>query len=350
MNKTILVVALLISLSLSSIVVGEEDFPILDKQIEIRQAHLAWLYAIHEIGLKASIDYIDVISNGTGVDDLNSYLSDFQNQYDIITSITTHVGLNNAIRQIKQITKDFRQELRSQITTYSGNGLTLLNEIKLAIEDNQTYIDGLESQYWTVKKTNDLDIFDMRVDRAQDILDKLKNRGYNITEAQNKLNEIIDKRTDLEAALDQKDYDEIGKVLREIHDLSKELRRIVQDLQIDIPTPLRTRFWIRVGERVLDRTSTIINELERLGIETSELKQIHSNAQANLTLAQDLYESGDINGSIDALHDLKANFIELKETYLDLIFGEDLTETLETAVELTSEALDRTIDEMDKTI
>ena len=133
-------------------------------------------------------------------------------------------------------------------------------------------------------------------------------------------------------------------------ELSKELRQIVRDLQIDIPLSLRARFWIRVGERVFDRTSTIISELERLGIETTQLEQIHSKAQTNLSLAKTKYESGDINGSIDALHDLKSNFIELKDVYLELIFGGELTETLETAVELTSDALEKTIDEMDKTI
>jgi len=350
MNKTLFVVGILLTLLLSTVVVGEEDYPILDMQIEIRQAHLSWLYAIHEVSFVACINYVDDISNKTGTTDLNSLLQDFQDQYDLIETLNTHVGLNNAIRQIKDITRDFRQELRDQLNLYSGNGLILLSEIKTALTNNQSYFDTFEDQYWDIKKTNDLAIFDMRVDHAQDILDILVNRGYNTTEAQDKLDEIIAKRTDLVDALDERNYGEIGVVLREIYNLSKELRQIVKDLQIDIPRPIRTRFWIRVGERVLDRTSTIISELEKLGIDTTELVEIHSYAETNLTLAQNKYESGDINGSIDSLHDLKQNFIDLKDAYLDLVFGGELSDTLESAVELTSEALEDTIEQMEKTI
>jgi hypothetical protein len=350
MNKTIFIVTLLISASLSTVVVGEEDYPILDRQIEIRQAHLAWRYAQHEIGISACIDYIYDISNGSVTTELSFLLQDLQNQIDLIETVTTHVGLNNAIRQIKSITTDFRLELRDQIHNYGGKGIDLLSTIQTAILYNESYLNSLEDQYWDIKKTNDLEIFDIRVLNGQNILNRLGQNGNNVTNSQAKLDEIKDKRSELEDALDQRDYNEIGIVLREIFELSKELRQIVRDLQIDIPLSLRARFWIRVGERVFDRTSTIISELERLGIETTQLEQIHSKAQNNLSLAKTKYESGDINGSIDALHDLKSNFIELKDVYLELIFGGELTETLETAVELTSDALEKTIDEMDKTI
>ena len=120
MNKTIFVVALLLSLSLISVAVGEEDYPVLDRQIEVRQAHLTWRFAYHEIRISASIDYIDEISNGTGTTDLLSLLSDLQDQIDLIATLTTHVGLNNAIRQIRSITSDYNHELLNNIKITRG--------------------------------------------------------------------------------------------------------------------------------------------------------------------------------------------------------------------------------------
>lgn len=350
MNKTLFVISILLCATLTTIVVGEEEYPILDKQVEIRQAHLSWKLTVHEIRMNGCIDYINDISNGTGSTQLSSILQNYQNEKDLISTLTTHVGLNNAIRQIISITTSFRLELKEQMLSFSGKLLPLLSAIDNAVNGNQSTIDSLEDQYWSTKKTNELEIFDIRINNAQTILDKLVEHGYDITDAQAKLDEINSKRAELEAALDQKDHSQIRSVHLELYSLSLELRGIVRDLQIDIPLSLRARFWIRVGERVVDRSSIIITELDKLEIDTIQLKQIHSYAQTNLSLAQEKYESGDINGSVDALHDLKANLIDLKDAYIELIFGGELSGTIETAVELTSDALESTIEEMDKTI
>ncbi len=344
MIKNILVTTILLLAIFTIPVSGEEEYPILDKQVEIRQAHIAWKAKIQEIGMDASINYIDGFSNGTGTSDLSSILDDFIDQTDLISTLTTHIALNNAIRQLIQITTDFRLELRDLIKEYSGKGIELLNRIKAAIDENESVIQSLENTYWQVRKTNALDIFDTRIDNAQNILDILHDRGYNIIQAQDKLDEIESKRDDLENAHDQKDNILIRTVNAEIFQLSKELREIVRDLQITIPRERRVQFWIRVGERAVDRTGTIISELKRLGIDITGLETIHSQAEADLALAKERFNEGDIDGAIDALHDLKTDFIELRDAYDELIFGGALSSDMKTTVEYVSEALIDTIE------
>jgi len=344
MIKHTFVIAILFFAIFTVKVVGDEEYPILDKQVEIRQAHIAWKLKIQEIGMEASIAYIDGISNGTGTSDLSSLLDDFIDQTDLISTLTTHIALNNAIRQLIQITTDFRLELRDLIKEYKGRGIDLLNRIKTAIDANESVIEFLENTYWQIRKTNALDIFDTRTENAQHILDILHDRGYNITQAQDKLDEIEEKRDDLENAHEKKDNILIRTVNAEIFQLSKELREIVRDLQITIPRERRVQFWIRVGERAVDRTGTIITELGRLGIDITELEDIHSQADANLALAKDKFNDGDIDGAIDALHDLKSDFIELRDAYDDLIFGGALSSDMKTTVEHVSDALTDTID------
>lgn len=87
-----------------------------------------------------------------------------------------------------------------------------------------------------------------------------------------------------------------------------------------------------------------------IGIKANQLKEVHSYAQNNLALAKTKYESGDINGAIDASHDLKFNLIELKDVNQELIFRGELTETMQIAVELKCDALEEAIDDMGKTI
>jgi hypothetical protein len=338
-------VLVIICLAVCSVsVIGEEKYPILDKQVEIRQAHLEWKSKIQEIGMKSSISYINQISNDTGVSELSSILDEFTDQTDLISTLTTHIALNNAIRQLIKITTDFRQELRDLIKEYSGKGFELLQRIKTALDENESVIIYLENSYWQIKETNALEIFDTRIDTAQHILNLLYNRSYNTTQAQDKLDEIKDKRNELENAYDQKDTILIRTVNAEIFQLSKELREIVRDLQITVPRDRRVQFWIRVGERAVDRTGIIITELERLGINTTELEEIHSQAEADIQLAKEKFAQGDIDGAIDALYDLKTDFIDLRDAYNDLIFGGVLLGDIETTVERVSDALTDTID------
>ena len=211
-------------------------------------------------------------------------------------------------------------------------------------------LDALKDTYWGTRKTNALAIFDVRVERAQTVIDKLTTLEYDTTEAQEKLDEIKDKRTDLEGALDERDNAKIRQVNVEILDLSKELRTIIRDLQVQIPQETRVRYWIHVGERLVERTGTIISELETLGFDVSELQEIHAKAGVDLEKAQTEFDAGNIEEAIAALHDLKADFMELRDAYDDLISGGELPEDIETKVELTSDALSTTVTKIEESI
>lgn len=326
------------------------DFPVLEKQVETRQAHLKWITAIQETSMDAAIGYIDGISNGTDTSELSSLRNEFNDQTEKIETLTTHVALNNAHRQLRQITTDFRIETRKQMSEHNGKHLALLNSIKTALDENKNELDNLKDTYWETRKDNALEIFDIRIDRAQNILDTLNENDYDITEAQAKLDEIKDKRSYLEGALNDRDNIKILQVHLEILDLSKELRKIVRDLQVEIPQKMRVKFWINVGDRVVERTDTIISELETLGIAVTELRDIHSKAETDLKKAQNEFNAGNIEGAIEALRDLKTDFIELRKAYEELVFGGVLSGDMKVKVESTSAVLSDTVKDMDESI
>jgi tetratricopeptide (TPR) repeat protein len=329
--------------------VSAEDFPVLDRQVKIRQAHLKWISKVTEVSMVAVIDYIDEISNGTGTSELSSLLEDFREKEGMIESFTTHIGLNNGIRELKQITVQFRKETKIQLTANNGKALELLNRIKTALDENSDEIDTLKDEYWQTRKELTLEIFDIRVERAQTILDKLHENEYDVSEAQAKLDEIKDMRDELEIALESRDNAEILSVNVEILNLSKELRQIVRDLQVKIPKSKIVNHWINVGDRILERTSMIISELEALGMDVSELKEIHSKAEDDWNTAKEKYDEGDIDGAIEALKQLKDDLKELKQAYLDLL-SEDLPEDVAEIIELTAEAVEETVESMEESI
>jgi len=323
-----------------------DDFPVLGSQVEIRQAHLDWITTIQRIGMEASIDYIDEISEGQGTAELSSILSKFNAKVNDAMALTTHVALNNALRQLRDITTEFRQENRAQMQAYDGRNGQLLAKIAGALVESEAELNALKDAYWDKRKTNALEIFGIRVERAQNILNKLDEKGYGISEAQAKLDEIVGKRSELESALDARNNLEIVAVHLEIFELSKELIQIVIDLQVQIPQPTRIRHWIGVGERVVERTATIISELKGLGMDVSTLEEIHSKAEEDLEKAKEAFEAGNNDDALDALQDLKQDFADLKKAYRSLVFGDDVPDEIEEKVVEMSDALEETVEEM----
>jgi len=337
-------------LLVSTSCVHAEDYPILDKQVEVRQAHLDWRTKVQQVGMEAVIEYIGGISNGTGTSKLSSLLEDFKSKTEEMDSLTTHIALNNELRQLKQITSQFRQETRSQLVSNHGKAGELVAQVKLALEESSDEINSLKDKYWEIRKENELAIFDLRLDRARTILDKLEENGYDVAAAQDKLAEIEAMRADLESALDSQDNMQILSVHASILKLSKELAEIVRDLQVEIPEDAKVRHWIRVGERVLERTETIISELEMIGMDVSELKEIHQKAGDELSDAQSKFDEGDIDGAKESLENLRQYFDELRNTYIELLSGEsevEISDELVAKIENTESALKETVEEME---
>lgn len=333
-----------------SLVFAQGEYPILEKQVEIRQARLAWLTKVQEVSAQALIGYIDGISEGAGTAELNTILEEFQAQVGVVQTVTTHVALNNALRQLRQITTDFRQEYRKQFRAYGGKGIDALVAIKAASLEHADEIEALKDNYWQTRKINELANLDKRIERAQNILNKLDENGYDTTEAQAKLDEIAALGGDLEDVLDSRDNQEIMSVYREMLALSKELRQIVRDLQVKIPHGKRVEFWLKTGARMVERTGTIIDELETLGIDVAELREIHDRAQADLDEAQAAFDAGNLVGAVAALRELKTVMIELRDAYEELIFGGALPDNAEAKVTAAVNALDSTVGKMSKDV
>ncbi len=78
---------------------GATEYPILDKQVEIRHAHLAWIGAVQEVRMQAAISYIDTISAGQGTQTLITLSNTFKEQVDNLQSLTTHAALDAALVQ-----------------------------------------------------------------------------------------------------------------------------------------------------------------------------------------------------------------------------------------------------------
>ncbi len=343
-----LVLLLLLTSCLVPGVATASDFPVIDNQVETRQAHLRWLLTIQEVSMEAVVDYIVEISEGNGTAQLVQHLNEYIVGLDDIDSYTTHIGLNNFLKDLKDITGDFRSESRRLINEHNGKVLTLLVRINDRISENEDKIGELKDQYWGTRKANVLENFDTRVERAQGVLDILEEREYEVTEAQAKLDEVIALRDDLAATLDAGDNLEIIRVSRDALELSRDLAEIVRSLQVRVSASRRLTRLVNVGERVVERTDVIIGELKSLELDISELEEINAKAEVHLADAKAKLEEGDYEGTADALRSLKDDMLELRDAYVDLVFPEGMPESIGAAFEALGEKLAETAGKMEE--
>ncbi|MCD4739946.1 hypothetical protein K8R43_01990 [archaeon] len=325
------------------------DFPVLDRQVDTRKAHINILTRTQEIGMQAVIEYFDELGNASS-GKMPTIKEEFSDQANHLQTLTTHIAINNALRDLRGVSSDFRVESRERTRQHNGKALQILAKVTDALAEHESELDDLRDAYWEKRKENALEIFDLRVERAQNILDRLENHSYDITLAQAKLGEIEDKRSDLEAALDAHDNLEVISVHSEILGLSRELAQIVRDLQVDIPLKFRIRHWVGVGDRVIERTETIISELDSLGLDVTELESIHAEAEGYWNEAKTAYDEGDFEAAKEALENLRDTLRKLRDAYHDLVFGGELPEEIEPKVEAIVDSLDETTADMEETL
>lgn len=352
MIKKILMIMLvgiiLVSVMSVTVVSAEDDFPVLNKQVEVRKAHYKWSAKVKEISTEASVEYIKEI-NGSTVQ-LSSYLDDIQDNVGQLDGLTTHVAFNNLVRQTIQVMNSIRLELLKQIRQNQGSVADLREHIQEALDENEDELEGLKDDYWVLRKLNALAIFDLRIERAQNILDRLDNMDYDATEAQAKLDEINDKRSELEEALNSREAQEIRRVNMDIFEMSKELRQIVKDLQVEIPEEDRIRHLISLGDRAVVRSATIISELENIGIDVSELEEIHSKAETDIQKAKDEFEAGNLEEAKTALEDLREDLVELRDKYREIVFPGSASDDMRGKVEATATSLDKAVGDIKKVV
>ena len=228
MKRATIILLLLVSCLIPGAVAAGE-YPILDNQMETRHAHITWTLTIQEISMEAVVDYVDEVSEGNGTATLSAILTEFRSKMAEVGSYTTHIGLNNFLRDLKDTTTSFRTESRSRMNDYDGKGIVLLIRIAERLADSQGRLDSLRNQYWATRKANVLQNFDIRVERAQTVLDRLTERDYDTSATQAELDEIKTLRSDLEAALDAMDNVRILEVSLDAIERSIALAQTIRD-------------------------------------------------------------------------------------------------------------------------
>lgn len=295
---------------------SEYAYPVTDNNVVSQQAHLTWKSAVRETEMTASIAYIATL-NGTSTAMLDSLLTQYKGQEAQIPLLSTHIGINNLIRDMNQVNTQFRQELRNQMKTGRGKTAELKSQVDSAVQAN-AQLATLESAYWSTRTLNELSNFDTRTERSAGILATLAAKGYDTTTAQAKLDEIKAQRPDLESALNSHDRAQIQAVQQKILGLSQELAQIVKDLQVQVPQEKRIQSRINEGNRAVARAEMVNADLKALNIDITQAEQYTAAAKADLAAAQSALDAQDLPGAQASLDKAKEDLKNLSQAYRDI--------------------------------
>jgi hypothetical protein len=126
-----------------------------------------------------------------------------------------------------------KQSLGNANSQNAENGLKLQNMAESDPARNQVTqrmkvaacIKNCPDDVWSIISEHRMSIFDLRVDTAESLITLHEEKGFNVDEAVETLDEIKEKRDDLGDALQSKDKDEIKSIYKEINSLWKDLRK-----------------------------------------------------------------------------------------------------------------------------
>ncbi len=104
------------------------------------------------------------------------------------------------IEKLKGDVKKFRREAQKQLKGYEKKAK---DKLKKAGETYRFYFINLLNEARNLHKDKNLEILDEKIKRAESIIKKIKDKGYETKEIEQKLNEIKDQREDFKETMDK---------------------------------------------------------------------------------------------------------------------------------------------------
>jgi hypothetical protein len=141
----LLVVTLASPASASAATVTTGQVPASDDQIASRQARIIWLAAKQEAGMQATVE--DFVSVNGSTATLVSILEDYRCNADRIPALPTPEGLDQVQRDLRTITRSFREETCLQMEAAGGDQSDLTEAVHAAGEASP-YVKALRDRYW----------------------------------------------------------------------------------------------------------------------------------------------------------------------------------------------------------
>jgi len=316
-----------------------ETFPIFEDQLTVRQAHVAWLAAKEEVGMQATIAYVDSIKGSATT--LSTIHENFRKSQTNVGLADSPEALDAIQQDFRGMTQSFREKTAIQMKASNGIPGELRRSLQSALAAS-TSIRSLDDHYWDTRKKTDLADFDLRVDGAGEMLTAFRSNGYEITAAQEKLKEITTMRNELATALRTRDNQGIEQAHKKIHASSIGFAKTVRELPMTVSPDTNMRQKIEQGRAMMTRAGMVNADLQTRGLINGSSGTYVATGTTQLAVASTQLDNGNIEGAKATLLQFRTTVQFLRDAYRAVLVKEDLPQTTAQGVLSVAQSLDIT--------
>ncbi|MEK6940994.1 MAG: hypothetical protein AABW49_03790, partial [Nanoarchaeota archaeon] len=233
MRVSFLILAVLLLITGVAALTNHEQ--IIEKQLEIRKANVERINLPIVVSMDAARGYIQTLGQSTiTLNELeNSYKESITNIRDETTD--THLEMGELVDESKALVNAFKSELVSRLNSGGGNQARLTSIVAVRILENGPEINRLNEEFWDIRETNSMEVFDLQLIIGENFIDWFEENGYNTNELNAKKKEIYYMRVVLLQAIQSRDEAAIQNANDKITLLAKEWFEIGKRLLIEGP-------------------------------------------------------------------------------------------------------------------
>lgn len=342
-RSTLLPFTVFFLLSLMFLPAAANDGSISDT-VAIRQAHLAWTALDKEYEFSTAIMYCNTLY-GSDTAEMSRLLAEFRKQETRIKDTATSTEVDALIDDMRNTTRQFRDETFSVMTKGQGKWDVLESQI-LDAKNNNPYIVQKKDQYWTVRTTAQLAAFDTWVREGQDRLDVLKAQGFDTTTAQRSLDVFASRKPAVNAALAAKSETSVRSANQLIQPLSQDFIQKLTEVQEQVPDTVRFQFFIDQGYRATALCDKANAELIPILLDIDDAEALVKKTKNDLTNAQRMLNTGSLENTKTPLRLVQKDLSDLAQVYRDIASTMDLGTELNAELNTLALRLDNTADQM----
>jgi len=201
-----------------------EDRP---EAIATLKNHIAYVGEDQEIRMGGTIQYIDTISNGAGITNLQEIRDDYLVIASSIPLMHTSAEIAKAREDLSDQTKLFLEKTKAQMVLFNGTTNDMKASLRAYQNETRNALSGNESPHWLANESARLTLFNKAsMDRFR-TLRGLAKQGINTTFLQNLSEQIDARRPDLQCALSNQSATALENTNDGIKTLTREFREQV---------------------------------------------------------------------------------------------------------------------------
>jgi len=210
------------------------------ENIAALKSHIAYVGESQEARMNGVISYIDTISGSAGAGKLRQIQDDYLAAAATIPVMQTADQINSLRDDMCVQSRLFAEETRAKMGMFNGKPDGMQKAVDTSMNAFDVSLNSMTDPLWLSRESARIVVFNRESQERNFTIRSLKDKGVDITQAQQISDQIDAKRSDLEAALRNNKDGAITKVNTGIKSLNQEFRNTVSTYQTNLEIQMKS--------------------------------------------------------------------------------------------------------------